>query len=397
MYTTKIEQQTQVLFFVALSFAILGLLYKFTTWPAHGIAGKCISLLGLFLVSFRFLAVLYSMPIKTTLIVLLISPFVLYTSVKVHEHGYLLFPFLFCVSAWNVNFRTIVKVFFWINLLFLLVTVFASAFGIIQNILYTREEFDVVEAIETQEIRSRYSFGYNYPTGLASHFSFLNLMWWYLRRGIFRWLDYIPLFFSIWFVDHYCNARTEVIVMSLIFFASLYYRLRVVKVMSLSWIENQYFIFSIPLMAILMIYLEYQYMNSTNEIYQYIDIAFSGRLHLAANAIITKGIPWFGQYYVQHGADTKVAYNYIDCQYMIWLIIYGVFTFAIALIIFTLICRKSVQSKNYLLAIILSILAVQNLIFPSLDDLKYGPFILALFSKVVSDGSEKLQLKLRNV
>lgn len=393
IYTTKIEQQTQVLFLVALSLAVFGSVYRFTVWPGASFA-KYIALCGLFLVFFRFLAVLFSMPIKSALIILLISPLILYISAKVHEHEYLLFLFIFCVSAWNVDIRTIVKIFFWINLILLVVTVLASICGIIQNKLFTRDEFDVVEAVNTQKIISRYSFGYNYPTDFAAYFTYLNLMWWYLRRGVLRWMDYIPLFFSIWFVGHYCNARTEVLIMLLIFFASLYYRLRVVKVTSLSWIERQYFTFSIPLMAALMLLFEYQYMNSTNEFYQYLDIVLSGRLHYVENAIIKKGIPWFGQYYVQHGAESKVAYNYIDCQYMIWLIIYGIITFVLLLFVYILICRKSVQSKEYHIAIILSILAIQNLIFPSLGLIKYNPFFMALFANVYSHTEEKIKARL---
>ena len=195
-------------------------------------------------------------------------------------------------------------------------------------------------------------------------------------------------------MNHYCNARTEVVIMTLIVLASLYYRMRVVKAIRLSWIEKKFLILSIPLLAALMLFLEYQYMYSTNEIYQYINIAFSGRLDLVAKAISTKGIPWFGQFYVQRGMGTKLEYNYIDCQYMIWLIIYGIFTFVLALYVFYFICRKSVHSEEYLIAIILSILAIQNLIFPSLGLIKYNPFFMALFANVYSYSEEKLKAKL---
>lgn len=393
-YTTKIEKQTQVLFFIALSFSILGLLYSNSTWPAHDIIGKCISLLGLFLVFFRFLTVLYSMPIRYIIIVLLITPIILHISSKVDEHAYLLFPFFFCISAWNIEFRTIVKFCFWINFCFLIITVSASFWGLIQNKVWTREEYDLVEAVSTQEVRIRNSFGYSYPTNFAVHFTYLNLMWMYLRGGIFKWIDYMALFLSIWFVDYYCNARTEVLMMLLIVISSFYYRLRVRRKANLSWLENKFFICSIPLMAMLILFLEYQYMYSTNEIYQFLDIAISGRLYLAANAINTKGITWFGQFYVQHGAGSIVEYNYIDCQYMVWVIIYGIFTFVFALFLFYLICKKSVQSKEYLIALLLSILAIQNLIFPSLVLLKYNPFFMALFANIHSRSDIKMKAKL---
>lgn len=376
-----------MLFFIALVLAVFGSVYRFTTWPGTEIS-KNIALTSLLIVSFRFLAVLYSMPINKTIFVLLISPFVLYTSVKVYEHEYLLFPFLFCVSAWNVNFRTIVKVFFWINLILLFFTVLASLFGIIQNKVFTRDDFDIIEAVNTTEVRIRYCFGYHYPTDFAAHFTYLNIMWWYLRRGVFKWINYMPILFSIWFVDNYCNARTEVVVMILIILFSLYYKLRITKVSKIYLMENIYFRYSVPLMAIFMLFLEYQYMNSTNELYQILNIFFSGRLSITANAIMTKGITWFGQFYIQNGAGTKLEYNYIDCQYMIWLIIYGIFIFVLALYIFYLICRKSVQSKEYLIAIIISILSIENLIFPSLGLIKYNPFILALFSNITTSNEK---------
>lgn len=394
MYTTKIEQQTQVLFFIALSLAVLGSLYRFSTWPGHSLLAKYIALTGLFLAFLRFLAVLYSMPIKNTLIVILLSPLILYTCTRVHERTYLLYLFLFCVAAWNMNFRSIVKFFFLINLVFFIVTVFSSICGIIENKVYTRDEFDVIEAVKNQEIRTRYCFGYNYPTDFAAYFTYLNIMWWYLRNGILKWMDYILLVISILFVDHYCNARTEMIVMSLIVFFSLYYRYRVLQTTKLTWIENIYFILSVPFFAVLMIFLEYQYINSSDEIFQFIDIALSGRLHLGADAITTKGITWFGQYYVQHGGETKVQYNYIDCQYLIWLIIYGLFTFFLAISVYVLICKKSISSREYLTAIIISVLAVQNIIFPSLGLIKYCPFFMALLSNSSFCSCEVLRGKL---
>ena len=393
MYTTKIEQQTQLLFFFALSLAIIGSLYRFTTWPGHGSMSRYVSLAGLFLVFFRFLAVLYSMPIKNTLIVLILSPFVLYTCTKVYERTYLLYLFFFCVSAWNVNFRTIVKFFFWINLLFLVITILASIFGIIQNKVYTREEFDVIEAVKTQEIRPRYSFGYNYPTDFAAYFTYLNLMWWYLRRGVLKWIDYIPLLFSIWFVDHFCNARTEMVIMILIIICSLYYRFRVVRSNRLTWVEQSCFIFSVPLFAALMIFLEYLFIHSADEIIQFVDIALSGRLQLGADAFLTKGVKWFGQVYVQRGAGSR-DYNYIDCQYLIWLIIYGIFTFVLAISVFVLICKRSISEREYLIAIIVSVLAIQNLIFPSFGLIKYCPFFMALLADISSHNYEKLNVRL---
>lgn len=394
VYTTKIEQQTKVLFYIALSLTLLGQLYIQSTWPNNESLGKCVVGFGLVLVLIRFFAVLYSMPIKKTIIILLICPFILYTCTKVDLPGFLLYPFLFSVSAWNVRFRNIVKLFFIINLCFLILTVPSSVLGVIPNKIFTREEFDLVEAVNTQNIRIRYSFGYNYPTNFAAYITYINMMWWYIRKGILRPIDYVSLSLSIWFVNHYCNARTEVVIMTLIVLASLYYRMRVVKAIRLSWIEKKFLILSIPLLAALMLFLEYQYMYSTNEIYQYINIAFSGRLDLVAKAISTKGIPWFGQFYVQRGMGTKLEYNYIDCQYMIWLIIYGIFTFVLALYVFYFICRKSVHSEEYLIAIILSILAIQNLIFPSLGLIKYNPFFMALFANVYSYSEEKLKAKL---
>ena len=241
-----------MLFFIALSLAVLGSLYRFSTWPGHSLLAKYIALTGLFLAFLRFLAVLYSMPIKNTLIVILLSPLILYTCTRVHERTYLLYLFLFCVAAWNMNFRSIVKFFFLINLVFFIVTVFSSICGIIENKVYTRE-FDVIEAVKTQEIRTRYCFGYNYPTDFAAYFTYLNIMWWYLRNGILKWMDYILLVISILFVDYYCNARTEMIVMSLIVFFSLYYRYRVLQTTKLTWIENIYFILSVPFFAVLRI------------------------------------------------------------------------------------------------------------------------------------------------
>lgn len=394
MYTTKIEQQTQVLFFVALSLALFGTLYKLSFWPGHGFLAECIALLGLFLVLCRFIAVLYSMPIKYTLIVIFMCPFILYTCTQVHEKTYILYPFLFCVSAWNVNFRSIIKVFFLINLVFLFVTIASSLIGIIENKSYFREEMNLVDAVQTQRLRVRYCFGYNYTTAVAAHITYLHLMWWYLRGGVLKYFDYFALILSICFVDYYCHARTEVGCMILIILFSIYYKYRVLQVNNLSWIEYVYFTFSVPFFAILTLFLEYQYIYGSDELYEYINIVLSGRLSLGADALLTKGIKWFGQIYIQHGAGSGVLYNFIDSSYLVWLIIYGKFFFISAIVLFVVICYKSLRLGHCLVAIIISILAIDSFIVSIFLTISFNPFFMAMFANM-TDNLESASLNVK--
>ena len=380
------EQNTRRLFFIALTISLLGKLYFNSTWPGHYFIGGKIALLGLLVIMPRFVVVLSSMPIRQRQFVLLLCPLIIITCLSVYERTYVVFPFLFCVSAWNIPMKEIVKLFFTINLLFMIVTVMASLFGVIENKVAERETMDMVEAVSTGDLKTRYCFGYNWVTAFAAHVTYLHLMWWYLRNGILKKKDYVLLLFSIWFVNEYCDARTEMISMSLIILLSLYYRFYVIKVIRLSWLEHQLLIYSVPLCASLMIFLTYQYAKSSNELYAILDLLMSGRLHLGADAMFTEGIKFFGQIYEQHGAGSdegpgaKYFYNFIDCSYLAWLIIYGVFFFALSIITFTYICKKSVSTRGYLMAMILSILAIESAIVSVFLSFPFNPFYMGLLA-----------------
>lgn len=382
MYTTKIEQQTQVLFFVALSLALLGTLYRQSFWPGHVSVAKYIALSGLFLVFFRFLAVLYSMPIKHALLIIALCPFILYTCSRVHDKTYLLYPFLFCISAWNVNFRTVIKFFFWINLVFFVITIVSSNLGIIKNYIQERDVLDIVEVVNTGENKVRNGFGYLGPTYVGAHLTYLNLMWWYIRRGILKPSDYIILFISIWFASHYSDARTDAGCMCVIGLFSIVYKFRLSKKQTIFCLEKFVLSYSIIILASLMFFLTYQFLNSSDELYQYINIIISGRLQLGANAILEKGIPFLGQFYIQQGVGTKLMYNFIDCSYLMILIIYGIFTFILTMFVFAIISRRSVVHKEYLLSLILLIVAIQSFIMPGLLRFSYNPFFMAFLANI---------------
>lgn len=379
IYTTKIEKQTRFLFFIALSICLFGQLLYFSWWSGR-LIGNYISYFGLMILIPRFVAVLGAMRSFHTLLIISLSPFILLTCYNVIEKINILLPFAFAISAKNVKFKLIIKFFFVINLSFLIISLLGSQIGLVEDRVIERDVVDVIGEATGDEV-DRHAFGYGWVTAFPAHVTYLWVMWFYLRKGFFKIFDYLLLLFSMWFVFYFCNARMETVCMIMLIFLSFYFRLRAVAG-KLTIFENLYFKLSVPLYAAIMIFLTYQYRVDGGELYQIVNIVASGRLYYGSDAMFSLGIPIFGQPFVQMGGESSGnAYNFIDCSYLVWLIIYGVYFFTLAIISLTSICFRSISSKDYLLAIIMSLLALQGSIVSVFLNFAYNPFFMALFAK----------------
>ena len=216
------ERKTRGLFFIAMTVSLIGKLYMYSAWPLHELANK-FAVIGLCICIPRIISVLYSIPGKYALLWCAFCPFMLFICYNVYERSYVLFPFCFCIAAWNIPFRTIIKAFFLINLVFFIVTVSSSLLGIIANENYGRYELDTVDLQKGNTFKNRYCFGYNWPTATAAHVTYLNIMLFYLRKGILKKTDYVIIGVSIGFVNSFCDARTDVFCLILLIIISLYY------------------------------------------------------------------------------------------------------------------------------------------------------------------------------
>ena len=378
--TLTLEEQTRILFIAALTFCLLGQLLQLSYWPGHS-WGNFLTYFGLLFLMPRFVAVLSTFRPVQSVVIVIVSPLILFTCFNVIDKLYVLLPFVFAVSAKNIKLRLIITYFFIINLFFLLISVVASQAGFITDVVVDRDVFDVIEAETTGDNVTRHAFGYNWVTAFPAHVTYLWAMWLYLRKGVLKKWNYWLLFFSIWFVYHFCNARMETVSMSLLVIYSVYYRVRVLKSEKLTVFEDILLKFPVAFFAFVMIYLTYQYRVDGGEVYEILNLIFSGRLRLGSDAMFDKGIPFFGQHYQQIGGEASaLAYNFIDCSYLVWLIIYGVFFFILAVYSLTSICNKSVKSREYLIAIIMSLLALEGSIVSIFLNFAYNPFFMALFA-----------------
>lgn len=384
-----LEEQTRIFFVAALTFCLLGQLLQLSYWPGHS-WGNTLTYFGLLILMPRFVAVLSTFRPVQSITILLISPLILFTCFNIIDKLYVLLPFAFAVSAKNIKFRLIVIYFFIINLSFLLMSVAASQAGLITDVVVDRDVLDVLEAETTGDNVTRHAFGYNWVTAFPAHVTYLWAMWLYLRKGVLKKWNYWLLFFSIWFVYHFCNARMETVSMSLLVICSVYYRVRVLKSEKLTVFEDILLKFPVVFFAFVMIYLTYQYRVDGGELYEILDLIISGRLRLGSDAMFDKGIPFFGQHYQQIGGEASaLAYNFIDCSYLVWLIINGVFFFILAVYSLTSICNKSVKSREYLIAIIMSLLALEGSIVSIFLNFAYNPFFMALFADWDYSSSEE--------
>lgn len=373
------EKKTRVLFFFAMVICLFFSLYNTSVWFGHTI-GKYISWIGLILLFPRIIAVLNCVKREYRIIFFLLIPFLLAICLNVVEKDYVLYIFLFCFCAWNIPFKLIVKVYFIISLSFIVLTFLASNVGIIQNLSYSRYEFEISQMEHGITNKERFCFGFQWPTTFAAHITLLNVMYLYLKNGVLKISDYLISIFLIMFLYYYCDCRNEVVCMTLIILFSLYYRFRVRKANKILLIEKSILLYSVPICATIMFFFTYQYYNSGNEFYTTLNLLFSNRLHLGADILYSKGVKLFGQEFIQRGGDS-IDYNFIDSSYLVWIIIYGLFFFILSILLFVFLCKKSIIQREYLVAICVVIIAIQGLMIPSLLTFHYNPFFMGLFAK----------------
>lgn len=86
---------------------------------------------------------------------------------------------IFVLDARNVDFKRIIKIYFYVGMLLLAFVVISAMGGLIRNLVYRRDMTNIV----------RQSFGIAYPTDFAAHVLYLILAYAYLKFGKIKWYD----------------------------------------------------------------------------------------------------------------------------------------------------------------------------------------------------------------
>jgi len=407
---TKNPQNGENLFFAGFILYIFWDIMRTTMFPHSGaVFNICLAFAVVILVTKIFLFDVY-----THRLFIGVAGMFLLSIIVLLRSGYF-WPFLWVlmmVSAKDIPFRKILKIYLLMNISIMGLAFIASLSGVIENLAYTNEDWDNL----------RYSFGCVYTTDFAAHVFFMLLTAFYLYQDGLKWYHYAGTCGAAGLIYYFCFAKLDTIcILLMVLFFGGYHILqwqsskeRVIvpriekrsqKVFIfkrtkayLRWkgIWMKVALFSMPVLAILMYFLSVSYQQD-NEFLENINETITGRLALGKTGLDDYGISLFGQDVpmVGFGGSTTLEeeYFFIDSSYLNILLRYGILFLIMVFIIYGTICYKHKEDTVLMLAV--TLLAISCFIDHHMMEEAYNPLTYALFAKTgeILGKSDKCSLK----
>lgn len=323
--------------------------------------------LSLLILSFMVLRNRYSS--KIVLINIMLGLIVLGAAIQSNQNLNLIILYLFIFCSVFVNFKSIVRIQFWVLTLSM----------VIIQILYLKG--DIAEISYVTYYRGsniRYNMGYIYTSFLPNLIFHLALMYIYLKRNL-------SVFgvVSILLINHYAYLKT--------YTQSAYYLTILVVIGSYIYFKFnlgyniskrlKLFIFNISYMffALFPWYVSDIYDSSINWLYELDDI-LTGRLRLGNIGIEKYGVTLFGndiEWIVLEKSLLMREYFFIDSSSLNILLNYGILFFILIVGIFYIISKKIIiVNNNKIFIVVVIVLLLHSAFDPQFLNLLYNPFLL---------------------
>ena len=281
---------------------------------------------------------------------------------------------LLIVFLYKADLESILKIYTWTSLSFIVLIILLSLVNVIPNLQFvqTRPVGVVV----------RNSFGFIYPTDFASHCFYLFTALSYLLRKKFIFLRTLSGVALAAFIIYYCDARLNAgsILAATGIFLYFYYRNKT------EWRLFSLLPFSAGIASSVMIYLSNKF-SWSHPIYVSLNNFFSMRLHLGHEALKKYGIELFGIRgisFTGYGGKTETVlnYDYVDSSYVQMLFTYGMIPVVILICFYIFQSWKLYRCKEYLLLTILSLVAFNCMFEAFWVRPSYNIFMFLLFATI---------------
>lgn len=287
---------------------------------------------------------------------------------------------IFVLGARNVDFKRIIKLYFYIGLLLLAFVMLSAMLGLIKNLVYHRGMTNII----------RQSFGIVYPTDFAAHVLYLILAYAYLKFGKIKWYDYVIFLVVAVFLVKFSDARLSAYA--------------IILTIPVFWIGQRAkqdhlvsrfiasFYWTVPILSAYLVIVASYFFTPSNKFLVKVDNMSSGRLHLGHKAISDYGFSIFGKRIIEHGwggidglrmfKDHPDKYFFVDSSFLRMTILFGIVMVIIILLAMTKISWDSFQKESFALASVIVIVSVSAMVEQRLLDLAYDPFLIALLANV---------------
>lgn len=287
----------------------------------------------------------------------------------------------FILSARNVSFNEIVKRYFYVVLVLLILVILFSLLGVIKNLIFVVHGRAV-----------RYSLGIIYPTDLAAHILYLLLAHAYLNFSKLNWRYYCGYLVIAYLVKMVTDARLSVVCIVIMIPILITAKLAQKNKDSLSYHLLITYWMYIPLLGFT-IFAGTYFFDAQNKIYFKIDRLLSGRLGYGHLAMDLYPVTLWGQKIVEHGLGgssglqifhrNNAGYFFIDSSYLRLIMIYGIVTALIYILIMAFVSIKGVKLQVYQLTAAMLVVTLSCLVEQHLLELSFNPFLLALLANVL--------------
>ncbi|WP_225424337.1 polysaccharide biosynthesis protein [Lactiplantibacillus modestisalitolerans] len=295
---------------------------------------------------------------------------------------YLAVTGLLVVGARGVDFCKIVRVYLVIVGGILLVAFVAAELGWIQNIT-----FHTTDGL-------RQSFGVVYTTDFAAHLFYLSCAYLYLRARRFRLVHLILPLLALGVIYAFTKTMTDTLVMIVLLFLYVIYiyRRQLVAVKAFM-VGLRYNFLTMPIVAGGILWLSTIFNYQDRGLLKLNDL-LSTRLALGNNALLAYGVKLFGQAPIPvngWGGDRvntfkngmgAVTYFFIDSSYLNMLIAYGLVLTLVVVCGTSWFAYHRGQQHDYLLPVMLAVIALSSAFDQHLLEMTYNVFILAFFAKL---------------
>ncbi len=284
------------------------------------------------------------------------------------------------IGAKNISFRKILKITLIVDISIVLSAFVASALGVIENLQYVEEGRSIITV--------RNSFGIIYPTDFAAFFSFIILMYFYLKGDTLHSYHYIIVIIIAVLLYCFCQTRLDCtcILLTVIIFAGVNLFERRKPALSEKYRGNHHIIekfapFIMPACATFSILITYLYTPS-NTVLDLINRTLSGRLAIGQRGLNEYSIKLFGQVVPMNGNGGSIQlpedYFFIDCSYLYVLLRFGLVFFLTLLAVYMYCTYKNRKNRFYVAAILM--VSINCMIAHHLTSFAYNPFPMALFA-----------------
>ena len=277
------------------------------------------------------------------------------------------------ISAFDVDFRKIVKFSLMIMLPVIALTIIGAEAGIIENTVFDQEE------------RVREGLGFIY-SGLVN-IMFMNCIYglFFLYRDkikLYHWV--IPGALMLFFYQK-TKTRTDLILFIALF---VIWALIIRKKVSINNVIGRS-VCTLVYPAIFLISLVFSIVfDPFDSRWRALNEMFTGRLGLAHSMYEKEGYSLFGKVIImaakQYAEEHHVEYNYVDNGYLQTAFLYGAIIIVCIVLGYTLLSYRAAKENDPYLALWLFFNAVENFIYPNLIDPKYNLLCIALAMTYVS-------------